>query len=313
MFLMPRLRYIDELSADEVRKVFESIDYVFFDIDGVLVVDRTPIPGADDCVAKIRKLGKKVAFVSNNTIYPIPVIAKNVEPFGGTEDEIVTPNSALLAYLKKIDFKKDIYVIGCTYQKNLIRDAGYNVIEYKNITTEQTEETAGGVKELSRKVLEVCKNVGIVFVDLDFNVPFGSIQAATTILNLMKDVRYLTGVPDDYIPIDNNGLILIGPQFYNDGLKRWTNRDPVALAKPSLAFKKVLNSRFNISDDSRVLFIGDNLYTDIAFGINCGYKTCLVLSGATKESQIGPNLPKNVQPMYIAQNLGHLYEKIKHL
>eukprot|EP00461_Guttulinopsis_vulgaris_P003950 UN03951 len=42
----------------------------------------------------------------------------------------------------------------------------------------------------------------------------------------------------------------------------------------------------NLSDKSRILMVGDNLRTDIQFGINCGIDTLLVLSGVTHPSVI---------------------------
>jgi 4-nitrophenyl phosphatase len=52
--------------------------------------------------------------------------------------------------------------------------------------------------------------------------------------------------------------------------------------------------------------VGDNLLTDIEFGLNSGVRTLLVMGGVTKEDQIyGPN-PDKVVPDMVIESLGHL-------
>lgn len=52
--------------------------------------------------------------------------------------------------------------------------------------------------------------------------------------------------------------------------------------------------------------VGDNLLTDIEFGLNSGVRTLLVMGGVTKREQIyGPN-PDKVVPDFVMESLGHL-------
>lgn len=52
--------------------------------------------------------------------------------------------------------------------------------------------------------------------------------------------------------------------------------------------------------------VGDNLLTDIEFGLNSGVRTLLVMGGVTKHEQIyGPN-PDKVVPDMVMESLGHL-------
>lgn len=98
---------------------------------GVLVHNKTVIPGSDDAIKKLRALGKNVGFVTNNTLYTVDDLMKNLTPFGVKTNEIINPNLSLVQYLKKINFQKDIYVIGSQALKSLLTDAGHKLIEYK--------------------------------------------------------------------------------------------------------------------------------------------------------------------------------------
>ena len=46
----------------------------------------------------------------------------------------------------------------------------------------------------------------------------------------------------------------------------------------------ILKEKENLKNDE-ILMIGDRLYTDIAFGINCGFVSILVFSGETTKKQ----------------------------
>lgn len=66
--------------------------------------------------------------------------------------------------------------------------------------------------------------------------------------------------------------------------------------------------RFGL-DASRCLMVGDRLNTDIAFGLNGGMKTLLVLTGITTLDDV--NAPDNtVHPDFYIKSLGDLYGKI---
>lgn len=65
------------------------------------------------------------------------------------------------------------------------------------------------MKELSTKALEMCKNVGIVYLDLDFNCSHGALQVAQVLLNHLDNVRLLSGTSDDKVPLDEK-MFFIG-------------------------------------------------------------------------------------------------------
>jgi ribonucleotide monophosphatase NagD (HAD superfamily) len=64
-------------------------------------------------------------------------------------------------------------------------------------------------------------------------------------------------------------------------VKASTGRDPdVIIGKPNLPMLHAISERINV-DFSKIIMVGDRLYTDIALGER-GIRTVLVLSGETK-------------------------------
>lgn len=57
--------------------------------------------------------------------------------------------------------------------------------------------------------------------------------------------------------------------------------------------------------------VGDNLLTDIEFGLNSGVRTLLVMGGVTKHDQIYGEHPDKVVPTFVMESLGHLAELAK--
>ena len=59
---------------------------------------------------------------------------------------------------------------------------------------------------------------------------------------------------------------------------------------------------------SRTLMIGDRLETDITFGNNGNIKTLLVLSGSSKEDDIGRT---GVTPHFVCESLGQIADMLE--
>ena len=52
--------------------------------------------------------------------------------------------------------------------------------------------------------------------------------------------------------------------------------------------------------------VGDNLLTDIEFGINSGLQTLLVMGGVTKREQVFGDDPSKTVPTFVMESFGDL-------
>ena len=54
--------------------------------------------------------------------------------------------------------------------------------------------------------------------------------------------------------------------------------------------------------------VGDNLLTDIEFGINSNIRTLLVLGGVTKREQVFGDKPSETKPTFVMESFGNFAE-----
>jgi HAD superfamily hydrolase (TIGR01450 family) len=56
-------------SGDPIRRgMFDRVEFVLCDLDGVVWLARQPIPGAPEAIARLRASGRRVLFVTNNSV-----------------------------------------------------------------------------------------------------------------------------------------------------------------------------------------------------------------------------------------------------
>lgn len=88
------------------------------------------------------------------------------------------------------------------------------------------------------------------------------------------------------------------------GLESFTKKTVTIVGKPNTFCIDHLVEEHGV-DKSKILFIGDNLRTDIKLANNSGVDSFLVLTGATPEEELGKYLsnPQSGVPTYIGRNL----------
>ncbi|KAH1009548.1 hypothetical protein HUJ04_001887 [Dendroctonus ponderosae] len=291
---MAKLRSLNDLSETEAQREIASTDAVLFDVDGVLLSDKAVLPGAEATVQKLRALGKQIGFVTNNTLYTLEKIQANLAQFSAQFDEVINPTAALLEYLRKIDFQKDIYMISTSEPKRLVRAAGYNVLEFKKILDADLL-----TKRVSRQPILHRWN--------------RKINADESHQNGKTGWRF-GGVDCIQVQSTNRKSRLNGSQFYIDGIERLTQTKAIKMGKPGGVLGELIVSKFNLPTGSRVLMVGDNIHSDIQFGINSGFKTLLVLSGVTKQEQVDQwDAAEELKPDFVGRSIADLHEKIRNM
>lgn len=96
---------------------------------GVIWYTCGAIPNAPLAVRKLRELGKQVRFVSNNTIYSLENFYKRLEKLDFEPEPgcFAVPTMAMIEYLRKTNFQKQLYVMGPPSLKSELEIAGFRV------------------------------------------------------------------------------------------------------------------------------------------------------------------------------------------
>lgn len=297
------------VSEKEQKDFINSFDHVLCDMDGVIWLFWNPIEKAFECIELLKKLGKKFAYVSNNSLKSIDDLRESLSIGGFDNNDIIfTPISAIINHLKSINFDsdKEIFVIGFPSIIDELEKNGYKVPE------KDFPEIELSVSIFLNRLLDktVKRNVGAVIVDFDINVSYYKIQKAIIYLQ-NKDVVFICGARDKLIPFGLS-IPLLGAEFHQRVIEEITGREAITIAKPSLHYNKYIVEKIGIKDPRRVLFIGDSISQDMQFATNCGYQKLLVLSGVTKQKQLEnwPNEQESSKPQYYVESLKEFYEII---
>ena len=73
----------------------EAIRFVLCDLDGVVWLGGVPIPGAPEAVARVRESGRRVLFVTNNSMSPVGRVEERLAAIGiPAEGDVVTSAQA---------------------------------------------------------------------------------------------------------------------------------------------------------------------------------------------------------------------------
>jgi len=86
---------------------------------------------------------------------------------------------------------------------------------------------------------------------------------------------------------------VIGMHGFVNALRKCSNREPIILGKRGSYFECLMKHSFKLGKPCRVLFISDNLETDIRCGIEAGFQTLLLTEDPDIESTLkkSPTVP----------------------
>nr|XP_036222442.1 phosphoglycolate phosphatase 2 isoform X1 [Bactrocera oleae] len=293
------IKYLNELTLKEKQDFFDSFDVVLCDCDGVIWhALQELLPGSTEAINYLKRQGKKVIYVTNNSILPIQMQLKKFENFGieVKQHEIVHPAQTICDHLKSIQFDGLIFCLTSDAFKSLLREAGFNVVE----------DVLGYVETLEdlRAVTNSDDPVKAVIIDVDFNLTASKLMRAHGHLKSNPECLFIGGAADTLITF--GGKDVIGPGPYISVLENTTQRKALILGKPGVALRDFIMEQHQIKNARRCLFIGDSIVTDVRFSKMCGFQTLLVLTGTTTPEDVKAKLTVTDTPDYATEGLADL-------
>ena len=236
------------------------------DMDGVLVHEEDPIPGAKEFVEALKGTGLPFLVLTNNSIFTPRDLRARLLMSGidVPEDAIWTSALATAQFLLDQRPGGSAYVVGEAGLTTALHDVGY-------VMTDRNPD----------------------YVVLGETRTY-SFEAITRAIRLIEGgARFIATNPDvsgpsaaGLLPATGSVAALISTA---------TGQKPYFIGKPNPLMMRSALNRLEAHSESTVM-IGDRMDTDIVAGIEAGLQTILVLSGITgrEEAQRFPFLPTRI-------------------
>lgn len=255
------------------RPLRETYDLAMLDLDGVVYVGGAAVDGAPEELARARKAGMRLAFITNNASRTPATVADHLVRLGidAAPDDVVTSAQAAARVLRtRLGAGARVLMLGAEG----LRQA----LEAEDLVPVGVEDDADalvtgyGPDVLWRDIMRAAVRVrdGLWWV------------ASNTDLS----------IPTPYGEAPGHGVLV-------EALSRFSGVTPVVAGKPE---RPLLDETIRRVGGRRPLMIGDRLDTDIEGATNTGVPSLLVLTGVSGLRDL-LTAPSAQRPTYIATDL----------
>ncbi|XP_011502094.1 PREDICTED: phosphoglycolate phosphatase [Ceratosolen solmsi marchali] len=292
---------LKSLDKQNMEKFLESFDIVLSDCDGVLWRETDVINGSPEAVNKLKQLGKKFFFVTNNNGNTRLELVKKCKNFGynAVTEEILCTSYLAAVYLKEKNFQKKVYIVG---SEGIAQELDAQGIKHFGVGP---DVMIGNELDI-HKSFEPDPDVGAVIVGFDKHFSYPKLVKAATYAQ-MPGVHFLGTNPDLQRPSPYKTRYP-GAGCFLLAIEAAAGKKAVILGKPETFISEIIKQKFHVNP-SRTLMIGDNLNTDILLGKRCGYLTLMVLSGITSQEdlEVLKNSNSSILPDFWTNQLSDLH------
>ncbi|GAB3294735.1 HAD-IIA family hydrolase [Epidermidibacterium keratini] len=226
------------------------------DMDGVLVHEEHPIPGAAEFIDALKASGLQFMVLTNNSIYTPRDLRARLLASGIDVPEKAIWTSAL-ATAKFLEDQRpggSAYVVGEAGLTTALHDIGY-------VMTDRDPD----------------------YVVLGETRTY-SFEAITRAVRLIEGgARFIATNPDPSGPSQQGTLPATGSVAAL--ISTATGRKPYYIGKPNPLMMRSALNRLEAHSETTVM-VGDRMDTDIVSGLEAGLRTILVMTGSTRPHQV---------------------------
>jgi NagD protein len=226
------------------------------DMDGVLVHEEVPIPGATDFIQALKSSGRRFLVLTNNSIFTPRDLRARLLGSGidVPEDAIWTSALATAQFLADQRPHGTAYVVGEAGLTTALHDIGY-------VLTDRDPD----------------------YVVLGETRTY-SFEAITKAIRLVAaGARFIATNPDPSGPSQQGLLPATGSVAAL--ISTATGRSPYFVGKPNPLMMRSALNRIDGHSESTVM-VGDRMDTDIISGLEAGLRTVLVTTGSTRPEDV---------------------------
>jgi len=256
-------------------------DGYIFDLDGTIYLGSALLPGAYRLITTLRKLGKRIVFLSNNPTRDVQMYVDKLTKLGlpTSADEIVTTVFTTTQWLLQNAPDAVVFPIS---EEPLIRS----------------------LKSAGIKISDKPEEIDIVIASYDRTLTWKKLQIAFEALWYHKRARLICTNPDHFCPFPGGrgevdaGAVIAALED-SCGVKLEVN-----CGKPSPVMLTTIMAVIGL-DVGQCITTGDRLYTEIKMGIDSGMDTAVVFTGETTP-EILATWPEDGTPTYALDRIDRL-------
>jgi NagD protein len=251
-------------------------DAYIFDLDGTVYLGEALLPTAGRTIAKLRKLGKRTVFLSNNPTHFRAEQAAKLTKLGlpTPAEDVINSSVVMVNFLQRSLPEARLFVMGEEPLQTELRQAGFEL-------TDEVERIDVVIASFDR-----------TFVYRKLQIAFDAIRAGA---------RFFATNADRYCPVPGGGQPDAAAIIA--AVEACTNtKIEAVVGKPSPYMAEAILSRLDLPPE-RCLMTGDRLETDVKMGLDAGMAATLTLTGATSEADLAVS---DIRPTYVIRQLADL-------
>jgi len=249
-----------------IQATFPDVKALIIDMDGVLWKAEHPIGDLPAIFQRIRQMGLKTIFATNNSTRTVEKYVERLRYFGieAVPEQIVTSSIATAHLMKKrYPDGGPVFIVGETGLIDTLKSNGFY----------QRDE-----------------NVLAVVAGMDTTATYAKLSQATLLIH--AGAAFYGTNPDSTFPTPRGPAMgaggIIAAIQTSSGVK------PIIAGKPFTPMMDLVLEKLNLAPEE-ILAVGDRLNTDIQAGKNIGCKTALVLTGiSTREEAEALDSPPDI-------------------
>ena len=243
-----------------------TIENYLMDMDGVLLREDRPIPGAAEFINRLQELGRRYLVLTNNSIYTprdlsarLALIGLDVPP-----EAIWTSALATARFLDHQRPDGTAFVIGEAGLTTALHEVGYVLAERDPDYVVLGETRSYSLVRITQAIRLIAAGARFIATNPDPTGP----------------------TPEGIVPATGSVAALIS---------RATGVEPYFVGKPNPLMMREALRAIDAHSQSTVM-IGDRMDTDVVAGMEAGLETILVLTGITsrEEAERFPYRPSRI-------------------
>ena len=269
-------------SPDGLREAPDQLyeGYVF-DLDGTIYLGDEPLPGAQRLIRKLRELGKRVVFLSNNPTKDPEMYAEKLTDMGieTPASDIVNTVVSMTQWLSHNHPDATVFPIAEEPLKRSLGEAGI-------------------------KMSEKAEEIDLVVASYDRTFDYRKLQIAFDAIWYHKRARLVTTNPDRYCPFpggrgEPDAAAIVAAIEACTGANCEVNT-----GKPDSIMLDIVTDLTGLEATDCVM-TGDRLYTDIRMALDAGMPSAVVLTGETTVEALADE-PASNRPTYVLERIDQL-------